>query len=125
MSDNWGYVPMEKEEFDFIAQSLKPVLVKELAIFAEVNGEAVGFSLALPDVNQVLKKMNGCLFPLGIFKYLFFKNKISDLRVILMGINKPFRKRGLEAVFYYQTISEGIKRKFRGAELSWISEANP
>src|SRR4030095_8476575 len=86
MSDNWGFVPMDRKEFDFIAQSLKPVLVKELAIFAEVNGEAVGFSLALPDVNQVLKKMNGSLFPFGIFKYLFLKNKISDLRVILMGV---------------------------------------
>jgi hypothetical protein len=125
MSDNWGFVPMEKKEFDFIAQSLKPVLIRELAIFAEVDGETVGFSLALPDINQVVKRINGKLFPFGIFKFLFLKNKITDIRVILMGINKPFRKKGLEAVFYYQTIIESAKRKFTGAELSWVSEANP
>ncbi len=125
MSDNWGFVPMEKKEFDFIAQSLKPILIKELAIFAEVNGEELGFSLALPDINQVLKRMNGKLFPFGIFKFLFLKSKITDIRVVLMGINKPFRRKGLEAVFYYQTIIEGAKRKFTGAELSWVSEANP
>jgi hypothetical protein len=43
---------------------------------------------------------------------------------MLMGINKPFRRKGLEAVFYYQTIIQGAKRKFTGAELSWVSEDN-
>jgi hypothetical protein len=124
MSDNWGFLPMEENEIDFIAQSLKPVLVKELAIFAEVNGETVGFSLSLPDINQLFKKMNGKLFPFGIFKFLFLKNKITDIRVMLMGINKPFRRKGLEAVFYYRTIVEAIKRKITGAELSWVSEDN-
>ena len=124
MSDNWGFLPMNKKEFDFIAQSLKPVLIKELAIFAEVNGETVACSIALPDLNQVLKKMNGKLLPFGLLKFLLNKNKITDIRVMLMGINKPYRRKGLEAVFYYKTIIEGIKRKFTGAELSWVSEAN-
>ncbi len=125
MSDNWGFLPIEKTEFNFMAQSLKPILIKELAIFAEVNGEAVGFSLSLPDINQVFKRMNGKLIPKGIFQFLYYKNKISDIRVMLMGVNKPFRKRGLEAVFYYRTILEAVSRNFKGAELSWISESNP
>jgi len=124
MSDNWGFVPLSKKEFDFIAQSLKPVLVKELAIFAEINGETVGCSIALPDLNQVIKKMNGKLFPFGLLKFILNKNNITDLRVMLMGISKPYRKRGLEAVFYYQTITQGVKKGFTGAELSWVSETN-
>ena len=124
MSDNWGFVPMEKEEFKFIGSSLKEILVKELAIFAEVDGEPVGFSIAIPDINEVLIKMNGKLFPIGILKYLYFKNKVSGIRVILMGISKPFRRKGLEAIFYYHTILEGIKRKYKKAELSWVSEKN-
>src|SRR5215468_8513373 len=111
MSDNWGFLPMEQSEIDFMAQSLKPILIKELAIFAEVNGDAVGFSLSLPNLNQVIKRMNGKLFPFGILKFLFYKNTITDIRVLLMGVNKPFRKKGLEAVFYYKTIIEGSKRK--------------
>jgi len=124
MCDNWGYVPIDKEEFSFMAASLKPLLIRELAIFAEVGGEAVGFSLAIPDVNEVFKKINGKLFPKGIFQFFYYKRKIKDIRVILMGINKPYRKKGLEAVFYYRTIIEAVKRKFKGAELSWISETN-
>jgi len=124
MSDNWGYVPIEKEEFAFMAASLKPLLIRELAIFAEVNGETVGFSLAIPDVNEVFKKINGKLFPKGIFQFLYYRKKTRDIRVILMGINKPYRRKGLEAVFYYRTIVEAVKRNFKGAELSWISESN-
>ncbi len=125
MSDNWGFLPIDKIEFDFLAESLKPVLIKELAIFAEVDGEAVAFSLALPDINQLVKRIDGKLFPFGIFKFLYYKNSVTDIRVMLMGIKKTFRKRGLEAFFYHQTIVEAVKRKFKGAELSWISEANP
>lgn len=124
MSDNWGFVPIEKDEFKFIGASLKQILVKELAIFAEVDGRPVGFSIALPDINEVFKRLNGKLFPVGIFKYFYFKNKITGFRVILMGINKPYRKKGLEAVFYYHTLQQAIKRNFSKVELSWISEKN-
>ena len=71
MADNWGFLPMTKPACAFMAESLKPVLVKELAIFAEINGAPVGSSLALPDLNYVVKKMNGKLFPFGIFTFLF------------------------------------------------------
>ncbi|MBL4862464.1 MAG: hypothetical protein JKY09_05540 [Crocinitomicaceae bacterium] len=124
MSENWGFVPIDKEEFGFMAESLKQILIKDMAIFAEVDGQPVGFSIALPDINQVFKRLNGKLFPIGIFKYLYYKNKVSALRVILMGVNKPYRKKGLEAVFYYHTIKEAQKRNFNRAELSWISEKN-
>lgn len=124
MSDNWGFVPIEREEFEFIGSTLKQILIKQLAIFVEVNGQPVGFLIALPNINEVFKKINGKLFPFGIFKYLYFKNKVSGLRVVLMGISKPYRKKGLEAVLYYRSIKEAVKGKFKTAELSWISEKN-
>lgn len=124
MAENWGFLPMTESECAFMAESLKPVLVKDLAIFAEINGEPIGSSLALPDLNYVVKKMNGKLFPFGIFKFLFYKRKIKDIRVMLMGLSKPYRKKGLEAVFIYKTILECFKRNITGAELSWISEDN-
>jgi hypothetical protein len=124
MSDNWGFVPIEKEDFKFMTASLKQVLIRELAIFAEMDGKPVGFSVAIPDINQVLKKMNGKLFPLGLLKYLYYKPSISEFRVMLMGVNKEFRRKGLEAVFIYRTITEGVKKNFRGAELSWVAENN-
>lgn len=124
MSENWGFVPIPADEFKFISDSLKQILVTDLAFFAEVSGVPVGFAIALPDINQVIKMMNGKLFPFGIFKYLWYKNKINSLRLVLLGVSKPYRKRGLEAVFYYRLIEAAKKHKYKQAELSWVSENN-
>ena len=124
MSENWGFVPIDKDEFKFIGSSLRQIVVKELAFFIEIDNDPIGFFVAIPDINEVLKKLNGKLLPFGIFKYFYYKNKIEGLRVILMGIKKPFRKRGYEAVFYYNGLLEALKKGYKKAELSWISEKN-
>lgn len=122
--DNWGFVPMTEDEFKYIAKALKPIAVEEFIIFAEVDGKAIGFSLALPDFNQVLKKMNGTLFPTGLFKLLYYKNKIDLLRVIIMGVNKEYHKKGIDAIFYQDIIKAGNRNGYRGAEISWVLEDN-
>src|SRR4029453_6066430 len=67
---NWGFVPLTTEEFDYMADSLKMVVDPDLVMFAEVGGKPAGFTLSLPDFNQVLKKMNGRLLPFGFIKLL-------------------------------------------------------
>jgi GNAT superfamily N-acetyltransferase len=124
MNENWGFVPITEAELLFAAQSLRQIIQPDLCFFAEADGQPVGVSLSVPDVNQVLKKLNGRLFPFGLFRYLYYRNRITDLRVMLLGVIKPYRKRGLEAVFYRKTIQSGRRLGFRGAELSWISEDN-
>jgi GNAT superfamily N-acetyltransferase len=122
--DNWGFVPMTEDEFKYIAKALKPIAVEDFIIFAEVDGKAIGFSLALPDFNQVLHKMDGTLFPTGIFKLLYYKGKIDLLRVIIMGVNKEYHKKGIDAIFYQDIIKAGNRNGYKGAEISWVLEDN-
>lgn len=122
--DNWGFVPITTAEFDYLAASLKAVVDPELVMFAEVEGKPAGFSLSLPDFNQVLKKMNGRLLPFGIFKMLTGKKKINNLRVIIMGVKPEYQKRGIDSLFYLETIKAGNKGGYRGAEISWVLEDN-
>jgi hypothetical protein len=91
---------------------------------AEVNNNVVGCSLSIPDFNEVLVHMNGKLLPTGIFKMLWYKNKIKGLRLILLGVEEKYRSIGLDIVFYYYTIMNGLKRGYEKAELSWVSEDN-
>src|SRR5690606_34656602 len=58
---NWGFVPMTDEEFAHLAKQLRPVVNAKLCAIAEVDGEPVGFALALPDFNRALKHVNGRL----------------------------------------------------------------
>ena len=73
--ENWGAVAMTDREFKHLAGSLKQVIDPDLCLIAEVEGEVAGFSLALPDLNQILIRLNGRLFPFGIFKFIYYKRK--------------------------------------------------
>ena len=67
---NWGFVPITEEEVRFQAKNLKPILDENWAMIAERDGEVVGAALTLPDINQVLARMNGRLLPLGWWRFL-------------------------------------------------------
>lgn len=124
-SKNWGFVPMTDEEFMFNAKSLKSIILPEFACIAETGGEPVGFALALPDLNPILKKVNGRLFPFG-WLYFLFANKRRNpiLRVIALGVIHKYQNVGVATLFYSKFIEEGLKRGYKGAEMSWILETN-
>ncbi len=123
--ENTGFVPMTDEEFRYLAKDLKLVLDKDFAMVAEHKGNTIGFALAIPDINQTLIKIKrGRLFPTGIFKLLLGKSKINYVRVLALGVNKEFRKAGIEAYFYSEIIQQAMNKKLKGGEASWILENN-
>lgn len=121
---NWGFVPLTTEEFDFFKKNLKAIVDPDIVFFADINGEAAGFSLALPDYNQIFRKLNGRIFPFGIIKLLTGKKKINVMRVWAMGVKFKYQKRGVDSVFYLETIKEGNRKGYKGAEISWVLEDN-
>jgi GNAT superfamily N-acetyltransferase len=122
--DNWGSVQMTAEEFKFVAASLKPLVDADIVYFAEVNGEPVGFSLSMPDWNQIFKHLNGKIFPFGWYKILTGRKKINAIRVMIMGIVPEYQRKGIEAVFINNTIKIGTSKGYKDAEISWVLEDN-
>ncbi len=123
--DNTGFVPMTDDEFRYLAKDLKLILDKDFCLVAEHEGKLIGFALAIPDINQVLIKIKkGRLLPTGIFKLLLGKKKIDYVRVIALGVNKEFRRAGIEAYFYAEIIQQAVNKKLKGGEASWILEDN-
>lgn len=124
-AENTGFVPMTEKEFKYLAKDLKMILDKEFCMLAEHNGTVIGFSLAIPDINQILIKIKkGRLFPTGIFKLLLGLKKVDSLRVLALGVLDGYRKLGIEACFYADLIEKAAKKKIKGAEASWILEHN-
>jgi len=122
---NWGFVPMTEAEFRNIAGDLKKIADRDLVFLAEADDKPVGFSLALPDINQALiHNRSGRLLPLGIFRILYYSRKIDRLRVITMGVVEGYRNRGIDIAFYYHTYKEGLSKGYKSAECSWILEDN-
>jgi GNAT superfamily N-acetyltransferase len=125
---NWGFVPMTDEEFDQLGKDLKMILNTDLVLFAEVNGEPVGFCITVPDANQAIKKANGRLttfgLPIGLVKMMLELKRIKSGRLIALGIRKEYRKRGIDSVLMKETFEVGKKLGWTGGEIGWTLEDN-
>lgn len=122
--ENWGHVPFSEKEFAYMVHELSQVLVPELTYLAYLDGQCIGFSLSIKDVNPALQKANGRLFPVGILKILLHLPKIKKLRTIAMGILKEHRHKGIDIAFYLNTIEKGINMGFTESDCSIIVETN-
>ena len=122
---NWGFIPMTESEMNFVAKELKPIADMELILFAEVNGVAAGFSLALPDYNVILRHLNGEMFsPRTLVLFPLLRRSIHQIRLMMMGILPEYRRRGIEFLIYERVSEQMQKCGHEGIEMSWILERN-
>jgi len=122
---NWGFVKMTDAEFDALAADLRQVAVPDFTVFAERNGEAVGFALALPDLNQILIHNRGGGLLGAAWGMLTRRKRVTRGRIVILGVLPEFQRRGVDAVLYYEIGT----RMTRGAgytesEASWVLEDN-
>jgi GNAT superfamily N-acetyltransferase len=121
---NWGFVPVSEEEVRFQAKNLKPILDENWAMIAERNGEVVGAALTLPDVNQVLKTMNGRLLPVGWWRFLTGRRKVDRVRVFALGVKPQYQHLGVAAALYVEHIEVAARVRQKWGEMGWILEVN-
>jgi hypothetical protein len=123
--DNWGFVPVTDAEVEFQAKNLKQVIDENWAYMAEKEGEVVGAALTLPDINQVMAKLNGRLLPFGWARFLLGKRKIDQCRVFALGVKDAYRHSGIAAGLYLRHLEEAaVPGGIVGGEMGWILETN-
>lgn len=125
-SKNWGAVPMTHAEFEHLASEIKPLVMEGLVLVAEVNGEPVGFSLTLPDINGVLQRIDGRLFPSGALRlYRALKHGgIRRIRTLALGVLEGYRRRGINELLILETIAGAIRNGTPECEMGWTLEDN-
>lgn len=124
-SENWGFVPITDRELDYMAEKLRDAIVPELTLIAEApGGEPVGFMGLVPDYNLVLRHLHGRLNALTAMKALYYSRRITDLRLLLLGIKKEYRLRGVDALLFREGFKGVKKGHYRRVEFSWILEDN-
>jgi GNAT superfamily N-acetyltransferase len=124
MSNTWGFVPMTKEEVRHQAKGLRQLMVPELAIAAEINGEMIGACFALLDYNPRIKEIDGRLFPFGFWKMLHNKRAIKRLRLISTNVVPEYQLHGIGLVLMSGIVPMGLDWGMEEAEFSWVLESN-
>ncbi|MXO87077.1 N-acetyltransferase [Altererythrobacter aurantiacus] len=130
-SGNWGFVPFTDAEIAYAAKKMKPILHPDINRIAELDGRPVAFMMTLPDMNHVLQRIDGKLFPFGWVRMLKWLRKPtgSGMRVPLMGVLREFHNSRLASQLAFMMIDEirrvsdekyGSKR----GEIGWILDDN-
>ncbi len=122
--NNWGYVPVTKDEVLESAKDLKMVADPDIIVLAEVDGKPAGASLAIPDINQILARIGGRLFPFGFITFLRARRKIDTMRIFGIGAIEKYRHLGVTALLLVETIQRGLKKQYQTCEASWVLEDN-
>lgn len=129
-AENWGFVPFTEAEFRELGNNLRFLVDPKLIQIAEVDGEAVTFVVALPNINEAIRDLKGKLLPFGWAK-LLWRLKISypkTARVPLLGVRRKFQNTRLGPSLAFQVIDKVSQQLHtlgaRDIELSWILEDN-
>ena len=130
-SNNWGFVPFNNAEIAYAGKKLKPIIHPDLNLIAELDGKPVAFMLTFPDMNDVLRKVDGKLFPFGWFHILRWlrKPRRMGMRVPLMGVLRELHNSRLASQLAFMMISQirdvaVDKYETRRAEIGWILDDN-
>ena len=124
-SGNWGYVPLSDHETQEIGKSMMEIADPDLAFFIYYEDEPVGVCVILPDVNPLLKRLNGRIGLPGLLKILLYRREITGLRALLFGIKEKYRQLGFPLLAFrhlYEVVRK--KGKYRYLELGWTLEDN-
>ncbi len=126
-SQNWGHVPMTAAEFAQLAKDMKQIIDPRIVYLLENEGKPVAFSISIPNVNQLLKRVkDGRLMPLGLPKMLAYANfgGLYEVRTPLMGVLREYQGRGLDAVLHLAIIERGPTLGYDASEMSWVLDSN-
>ena len=123
VAENWGYVPVERDEMVAVVRKLKPFLDRDAVWFVEDAGRPVACCLGFPDVNVSIKAMNGNLLPFGFLRLLFGTRKVRDYRLWGLAVLPEYQGRGLDVLLYVK-LFESLAPKGVRLEANYILEDN-
>jgi hypothetical protein len=124
-SANWGFVPLSDEEMRDIQKSVVSFADPDLAFFIYCEDEPAAVCVIFPDINPLLKRLNGRIGLLGLLKALLYSRKINGLRLLMFGVKEKYRQLGVPMLAFhhiYEVVRK--KRKYQYLEMGWTLEDN-
>jgi GNAT superfamily N-acetyltransferase len=124
IGDNWGYYPVTPAESQALARDLKQIIDPSAVLIAEDSaGKPIGFAIALPDINVLLRGLNGRLFPFGWLKLLIGLPKLRAFRMWALGVVPEYQGKAVDALLYRKLYEALYHREVR-MEINYVLEDN-
>jgi hypothetical protein len=124
-SGNWGFVPLSDNEMLDIQKKVMEFVDPDMVFFIYYEDEPAAFCVIFPDINPLLKRLNGRTGLMGLLKFLMYRREINGLRLLMFGIKEKFRQLGLPMLAFhhiYKLVRQ--KEKYHYLEMGWTLEDN-
>ena len=123
-----NFKPLEAAYIKSVLKKARIIIDEEFIWIAYFEGKPIAIYLMFPDLNQILRHLNGKLNLISMIKFLYLKrrNTMTRAKGLLMGVIPKFQNHGIESVFILK-VREVIKRKphYSEVEFSWVADFNP
>jgi hypothetical protein len=122
-----GFKPMSLQQAQKIMKAMKPIMDKKLMWFGYYKNEAVAMFISIPDINEIIKYLNGKLNILGkIFFFIRLKFAKPKTAVgIVFGVSPEHQGTGLDGAIQGVASQYYYSSSYDKIEMTWIGEFNP
>jgi len=102
---NWGHVPLSRRQFDNLFRELAPLIRPELVNLILHDDRVVAFSITVPDLNPVVKELNGRLTPWGRLRLWYAARfaPVRKVRALVLGVHQPYQGKRLHYALVLNT----------------------
>jgi hypothetical protein len=120
----YGFVPLnDKEKIEFANRYL-PILDPKFIKIVEAKGKIVGFAIGMPDISEGIRAARGRVFPFGFLKIIKESKRSKKLLMVLGGVQKEYRSKGIDVLMGVKILQAGIKYRMELLDSHLILESN-
>ncbi len=119
------FIPMSKDDWKRIANSLNPLLSADFALFVEMDGEPIAFALAIPDINMALWHCNGLRYPWNYIQLWWYSRNLPGLSFKIMAMLPEYHGLGLDALIYEHLAFAANRHGYEWIDMSLTGANNP
>jgi len=122
------FEPLKAVYINEVLRKAKPIVDEEFIWIAYFEDKPIAIYLMFPDLNQILKHLNGKLDILSMLKFLWLKrrNTMTRAKGLLMGVIPKYQGMGIESAFILH-VRKAFEKKphYTEVEFSWVADFNP
>lgn len=120
----YGFVPLEDQEKEEFAARYMMILDPKFIKVVQGTDGLIGFAIGIPDLSDGVRKARGRVFPFGIFHILRASKKSKKLLMLLGGVRKDYRGKGIDVLMAVKMFDACIKNKMEYIDLHLVLEVN-
>lgn len=126
-----GVHAMTREQTLALVGTMKPIIDEQLIWFAYAGERPVAFFIVIPDLNQVVKHLNGKFGLFAKLKFLYllkFKKVVTRTCGVIFGVIPDYQGRGVEsaiALRFRQAGRDNPDYQYHTIDMNWVGDFNP